>query len=126
MSWQAYVDSNLVGSGHLAKAAIFGLDGSNWASTPGFNITSAEAQELSKAFLDTTEVAANGLSLEGVKFVFLRAGDNNILARKGATGVCCAKTNQAMLIGYYNETMQAGEANIVVQGLADYLIGLNY
>ena len=38
MSWQAYVDTNLVGTGKILKAAIYGHDGSLWATTPGFNV----------------------------------------------------------------------------------------
>ena len=38
MSWQGYVDSNLVGSGKVQKAGIFGVDGSTWASSAGFSV----------------------------------------------------------------------------------------
>jgi profilin len=38
MSWQAYVDDNLVGTGKVAKAAIFGLNGSLWATSPDFAV----------------------------------------------------------------------------------------
>jgi profilin len=38
MSWQAYVDTNLVGTGKIAKAAIIGQDGSSWACSQGFNV----------------------------------------------------------------------------------------
>lgn len=33
MSWQAFVDTNLVGSGHLLQAAIFGHDKNVWAKS---------------------------------------------------------------------------------------------
>jgi profilin len=38
MSWQAYVDQQLVGTGKVSRGAIFGLDGSTWAISPGFNV----------------------------------------------------------------------------------------
>jgi len=38
MSWQSYVDSNLMGSGKVQRAGIFGLDGSLWASSAGFSV----------------------------------------------------------------------------------------
>jgi hypothetical protein len=38
MSWQQYVDSNLVGTKKVTKAAIHGLDGSVWATSKGFNV----------------------------------------------------------------------------------------
>jgi hypothetical protein len=34
----AYVDTNLVGTGKIAKAAILGLAGGVWATTPGFTV----------------------------------------------------------------------------------------
>ncbi|CAP70402.1 uncharacterized protein PODANS_3_4810, partial [Podospora anserina S mat+] len=41
MSWQAYVDSSLVGSGHIDKAAIVSAAGdSTWAANPGFTVRS--------------------------------------------------------------------------------------
>ena len=37
MSWQAYIDTQLVASGAIHQAAMLGLaDGSVWASTPDF------------------------------------------------------------------------------------------
>ena len=36
------------------------------------------------------------------------------------------KTKQAILIGVYDEPIQPGEATKVVEGLADYLISVNY
>ena len=36
MSWQAYVDSNLVGTKFVTQAAIFGHDGGKWAASAGF------------------------------------------------------------------------------------------
>lgn len=41
MSWQAYVDTNLVGTGNVAQAAICGLEGGIWAISPGFQVRRA-------------------------------------------------------------------------------------
>lgn len=38
MSWQGYVDTNLVGTGKVSNAAIIGLKGGVWATSPGFNV----------------------------------------------------------------------------------------
>ena len=37
MSWQAYVDNNLVGTKNVSHAAIFGQDGGKWAISSSFN-----------------------------------------------------------------------------------------
>ncbi|KAJ3078649.1 profilin, required for normal timing of actin polymerization in response to thermal stress [Quaeritorhiza haematococci] len=115
MSWQSYVDSNLVGTGKIAKAAIHGLDGTAWATSAGFS-----------AFTDASDIRANGLHLAGVKYFTLRADDRSVYAKKGTGGVACVKTKQAILIGVYQEPTQPPEANKVVEGLADYLISVNY
>ena len=39
MSWQEYVEKNLVGTGKVCKAAIVSLDGSVLAQTAGLNAT---------------------------------------------------------------------------------------
>lgn len=40
MSWQTYVDSNLVGTGFVSKAGIYGLNGGGvWAASPGFTVS---------------------------------------------------------------------------------------
>lgn len=39
MSWQAYVDTNLIGTGKIKDAAIHGAaDGALWATSKGFNV----------------------------------------------------------------------------------------
>ncbi|KAG0024453.1 profilin, required for normal timing of actin polymerization in response to thermal stress [Entomortierella chlamydospora] len=127
MSWQAYVDENLIGTGKVSKAAIFGLDGGLWAVTPGFSIEAAELDKLIKAFDDANDVQEKGLYLEGQKYYYLRSSHNSVYARLGTTGVTCVKTNQAVLVGYYDESKQkAGECTMVVEALGDYLRSQGY
>lgn len=67
MSWQAYVDNNLVGSGALVKAAIHGHDGGCWATSAGFTVAPAEATALLAAFKDPSAIRASGLKIGGTK-----------------------------------------------------------
>jgi profilin len=82
MSWQAYVDNNLVGSKCITKAAIFGIDGSKWAASGGFNVTPDEAKKLAAAFKDPTGIRASGLYLSGQKYFALKADDRSIYAKQ--------------------------------------------
>jgi profilin len=50
MSWQTYVDTNLVGTGSVTKAAIVGHDGGSWAASAGFAVGADEAKALVAAF----------------------------------------------------------------------------
>ena len=122
MSWQTYVDTNLVGSGAVSQAAIFGHDGSKWAASAGFNVSAQEAKNLAAGFKDASGLRANGIHLNAVKYLTLRADDRSIYGKKGAAGVITVKTGKAVLIGVYNENTQPGQAASVVEKLADYLI----
>ncbi|ORE09358.1 Profilin/allergen [Rhizopus microsporus var. microsporus] len=126
MSWQAYVDTNLVGTGKVAQAAICGLEGGVWASSSGFQLQPSEIREIMEGFKNPDSVRANGLHIGNAKYFVIRADDKAIYIKKGNEGACIAKTGKAFLIGTYNDQMQPGQCNVVVEGLADYLISVGY
>ncbi|KAF9295746.1 profilin, required for normal timing of actin polymerization in response to thermal stress [Mortierella antarctica] len=137
MSWQEYVDGQLVGSGKVSKAAIIGHDGTSWAHSAGFEVVGAEAQKVVSAFGDTTdpkspgyagalEAAANGIYINGKKYVVFRTSEVTVQARLGATGIHCVKTNMCILIGYYDENIQANACSMTVEGLGDHLRNSGY
>merc|ERR1712232_1149770 len=100
MSWQAYVDQQLVGTGSCTSGAILGHDGSTWATSAGFAVSAAEGQKLASQFANPGSAQAGG--------------------------VCCVKTNMGILVGVYSEGIQPGACNAVVEKLADYLIENGY
>ncbi|CAG8810397.1 4219_t:CDS:2, partial [Racocetra fulgida] len=61
MSWQTYIDDTLLGSGKIAQAAIYGLDGTLWASSAGFNPSAEEVKTIIESFNDVQKVQANGI-----------------------------------------------------------------
>uniref|UniRef100_A0A6B2LS63 Profilin n=1 Tax=Arcella intermedia TaxID=1963864 RepID=A0A6B2LS63_9EUKA len=126
MSWQTYVDSNLVGTGKLAKAAILGQDGFTWASTPGFSLSIDEGLQLMAGFDDAGPLRADGLYAQGERYADLKADERSIYGRRGPCGIVCVKTVRAVMIGVYNESMQPGIAADTVEKLADYLIQCGY
>ncbi|KIM43791.1 hypothetical protein M413DRAFT_443689 [Hebeloma cylindrosporum] len=126
MSWQTYVDSNLVGTGKVAKAAILGLQGGVWASTPGYTLSTEEQKAIVNGFSKPDDVLAGGLRLQGQKFFALRANGDTIQLKKSGDGAIIAKTTQAVLVAEYVAPIQAPEANPVVEGLADYLKSVGY
>jgi len=126
MSWQTYVDSNLVGSKALVKAAILGHDGSKWAASTGFNVSGDEGKKLFSAFKDPSAIRASGVYAAGTKYLALKADDRSIYAKQGSGGLVAVKTGKSILVGVYNETAQPGQAANVVEKLADYLIEQGY
>ncbi|ORZ21979.1 profilin [Absidia repens] len=127
MSWQQYVDNNLVGTGQVSQAAIYGLNGAKWASSPDFELSATEVNAAIAGFADPASVQGTGLHISGVKYLTLRADERSIYVKKSAHGgACLVKTGQAILVGLYKEGMQAGSCTKVVEGLADYLISVGY
>ncbi|KAI7862862.1 profilin [Spinellus fusiger] len=126
MSWQAYVDDNLVGTGHVTKGAIFGLNGAQWSATPGFEVNASEIKEIIAGFTNSDQAITHGIHVCGVKYLTLKADDRSIYGKKGSDGICIVKTGQAVLIGLYAEGIQPGACTKVVEGLADYLISVGY
>ncbi|KAL0952335.1 hypothetical protein HGRIS_006615 [Hohenbuehelia grisea] len=126
MSWQAYVDNNLVGSGKVQKAAIIGLQGGVWAASPGYNISAAEQTAIINGYSNPGSLQASGFRLADQKFFTLQANERSIYGKKQADGAVIVKTKQAILVAEYASPIQAAETTPVVEGLADYLIGVGY
>ncbi|KAI1828675.1 profilin [Xylaria intraflava] len=131
MSWQAYIDTSLVGSGHIDKAAIVSAAGDSvWATSAGFTIQPDELKTivtiLSGPGPAVDKAFGDGLYIAGERYVLTRAEGRSIYARHGRTGICIAKTSQAFIVAHHGEAQIAGNASSTTEGLADYLIKLKY
>jgi len=130
MSWQAYVDSSLVGSGNVDKAAIVSAAGDSvWAQSTGFTISPTEMKTIVAALgggAATDKIWGEGVHITGEKYVVTKAEDRSIYGRKGREGIVICKTTQAILVAHYGENVVAGNAATTVEKLADYLVGLGY
>jgi profilin len=85
-------------------------------------VSTADAKKILAAFSNPADVLANGIHLGADKYMTIKTDDRSVYGKKGATGVVCVKTSQAILIGQYDETIQPGQAATTVERLADYLI----
>ncbi|MCJ1449876.1 profilin, required for normal timing of actin polymerization in response to thermal stress [Mycoblastus sanguinarius] len=130
MSWQAYVDTSLVGTRNVDKAAIFNSEGTSaWASSTGFHISPAEIKEIISSYSDSSEVKkiqSGGFKIAGEKYMTIKADDKSVYGKKGKEGVVIVKTQQAILVTHYPESVQPGVATNTVEQLGDYLISVGY
>ncbi|KAF9781332.1 profilin [Thelephora terrestris] len=126
MSWQAYVDTNLVGTGVVKKAAILGQAGGVWATTAGYTLSPEEQKAVINAFKNPESAQSSGVRLAGQKFFTLSVSDRSIYCKKQADGCLLVKTKQAVLVAEYVAPVQQAEAVKIVEGLADYLISVGY
>ncbi|KAG6827225.1 hypothetical protein H0H92_012724 [Tricholoma furcatifolium] len=137
--WE-YVDTNLIGSGKVSRAAIVGLQGGVWAASAGYELVQKDWDALIKAVNDPTNALSNGVVLRGNKYLIVRNTDRSLYGKKvrsrsivapmqrftrrvqKADGIVIVKTTQAILVAEYDQPLQAGETTPVVETLADYLI----
>merc|ERR1711942_593320 len=125
MSWQSYVDTQMIEK-KLKQAAIAGLDGSIWAKSGDFNITSEEVKRVVDNYDNQLAFASTGINLAGQKYFYLSGTDDVMRGKQGKGGVHIMKTEKAVLVGVYDEPMQGAEAATVTESLGSYLKGCGY
>ncbi|KNG81395.1 hypothetical protein ANOM_009902 [Aspergillus nomiae NRRL 13137] len=127
MSWQNYVDTSLVGTGHVDKAAIIsGTGDSTWASSPGFSLTTDEFGSFIAGFSDASSLHSNGVFIDGQKYQVVTANANTIYGKNGTEGVYAYKTKQAVVVAHSPDGVVHKTAADTVQALGEYLTGLGY
>ncbi|KAJ4524691.1 profilin, required for normal timing of actin polymerization in response to thermal stress [Exophiala dermatitidis] len=85
--------SSLIGTGHVDQAAIFNAEGTSvWATSPNFNITPQELQEVVGAYKDTSvpkQVQTKGLHIAGKKYFVIKADDTSLYGKLvGFSSLC--------------------------------------
>ncbi|KAK6341700.1 profilin, required for normal timing of actin polymerization in response to thermal stress [Orbilia brochopaga] len=129
MSWQAYIDTSLVGSGKIDKGAIFSAAGDSvWAASPDFAVTPDEIKYIVSQFAQTenSKLYQEGFHIAGTKYLCHLHTDRSIYGKKDKTGVAIVKTKQAIVIAHYPDGIQTAQATTVAESLADYLIKTGY
>merc|ERR1712165_582479 len=105
MSWQSYVDDQLVATKMVKHAVICGHDGNIWAQSAGFMVSVDELKALLSKYSST---------------------DKLVRAKKGPSGCHCIKTTQALIVCVYEDPIVPEQAATVTEKLGEYLIGVGY
>jgi len=125
--WNTYVASVIGHSrGSCDKACVIGLDGGVWTYGEAtiLNVSADEAKKISTTFRENKcqEFQANGVTVEGIKYQFLRDDDNVIYAKKKGHGcLTLQKTKQGIVIAHTAEGQQHGDVNLAVAKICDHL-----
>ncbi|KAL8715013.1 MAG: hypothetical protein Q9220_000970 [cf. Caloplaca sp. 1 TL-2023] len=92
-------------------------------------VTPAEIKAVVSSFADTSDVKkvqSGGFHIATEKFFTLKSDDRSLYGKKGKEGVVIVKTQQAILVAHYPESIQPGAAANTVEQLGDYLINVGY
>ncbi|OQV17477.1 putative Dynein light chain 2, cytoplasmic [Hypsibius exemplaris] len=127
MSWQDYVNNNLLGTGTCKSALLAGHDGNIWAEGGDLQgkISVDELKRIANAFNDASGFQANGAILGGSKYIFLTTDGTVMRLRKGSGGAIVVKTSQAIILATYDESIQPGQCSTVCEKLAFLTAFLN-
>jgi profilin len=123
--WQRYIDDALLKTDQVSSAAIYGLDGTKWATSENFNVSSDQITKLVSCITDDPmPLKKLGIKVANQSYIFLRhEPGRSIYGRRGAdSGICIVKTRKSLLVGVYGPGIQPGNCNLVMEKMADYLI----
>ena len=67
MSWQQYVDEQLIATKVVKDAVIAGHDGNIWAASKDFSVSAEEMKKIAENFNNQEVLAMNGLVVAGTK-----------------------------------------------------------
>ena len=111
MSWGDYITNSLVNrqdankhvyNNVLTEAAIVGINGAEWAKTPGLSVKPDEIKKLVELFKQS-ENNTPSIMLGGKKYQVTHYEKNAFVYLKiKEGGATVAMTNQAFIIGVYN------------------------
>lgn len=126
MSWQSYVDDQLIATKVVKEAVIAGHDGNIWATSPGMGAQPAELKTLSNHIGNADQLATNGVTVAGTRYMYLSGTDKVIRAKKGTSGLHVMKTVQAIIVCRYDEPVVPEQCAVVTEKLGEYLISVGY
>jgi len=126
MSWQSYVDDQLLSTKLIKHAVICGHDGNIWATSADFKVTPEELKVVISKYGSTDQLAQSGITIAGTRYMYLSSTDRVVRARKGTSGVHAIKTQQTFIICVYEEPVVPEQAAIVTEKLGDYLIQVGF
>merc|ERR1712141_297586 len=126
MSWQSYVDDQLLNTKMVTHAVICGHDGNIWAKSADFVVTPEELKALIAKYADTSLLAQGGITVAGKKYMYLSSTDKVIRAKKGTSGVHAVKTTQTYILCVYEDPIVPEQAASVTEKLGDYLIQVGF
>jgi len=132
MSWDSYVDTlkSYSINGAISEGIIVGKDnGALWTSATS-NLCALDDKAVKQINGKVTE----SLTLNGVRFMFLRVDDQDdgtyqLYYKKKDVGTLCVHvTNQTIIVALIPEAMShsSGEANEATKKIASYLVGQGY
>lgn len=119
-SWSGYVD-NLMNTQRMTAVGIFGPDGTEWAKSDPFPLTTSDVKLVIAGLSDSSKMS-NGLTVNGERYIFVRSDPGvSLLLKKGAGGVIAYKSTQSTIIAVHNQNVKSELVQTDIGRVIDYL-----
>jgi len=128
MSWDSYIQDQLLATKCIRHAIICGHDANIWAKSSEINITPADLTTFIGNFNQSDQLTfkTSGCKMGGEKYMYLSSNEKVARFKKGTSGIHTIKTTQAFIICWYAEPTMPEQAASVTEKLGDYLIQVGY
>jgi len=128
MSWQGYIDNQLLATQKVKHAAICGHDGNLWASSRDFAVSGEELKALIAKYENIDQLSSSGMKVGGKKYMYISSDKEKgvVRGKLGQSGIHCIKTKQTYIICIYDEPILANQTATVTEALGEYLVGVGY
>ncbi|XP_043197501.1 profilin-like [Amphibalanus amphitrite] len=125
MSWQDYVNKQLLATGSLRDALIMGMDGVIWARSTGLQETKPEeVQNLLASLSDggATLEDVGGIRVAGTRYLYL-AGEPGVFlsCKRAAVGLYVRQTQRVAIVALYQDPATLQQCEACVTSLCHYL-----
>lgn len=131
--WAAWFPQVQAGMSPAPQVWLGGIeDGATWANTSdALQLSPAEHQSIKAAFTDDSPLRAQGIRINGVKYMYLRKDDNGgcvlLLGKMKDKGfVTIGKSKACLVIGIGAEGTQQGHLNNNVVNTCSALEGAGF
>ena len=127
-SWDDYVEITLLGTGCVSEAAIVGVEGAIWSTSPGYRPNMNEIRNLANAMITKTfSQLFDGFVVAGVSYKTIKVDTNSLYGESSSSsGIVVCRTAQALILSCYNEDIQPAQCINVAEKFADFLRSTGY
>jgi profilin len=128
MSWDSYIQDQLLATNHIKHAVICGHDGNIWAKSADISVDPADLKTFITNFNQSGQenFKTSGAKMGGQKYMYLSSNEKVARFKKGTSGIHTIKTTQAFIICWYIEPTMPEQAASITEKLGDYLIQVGY
>ncbi|KAL3890069.1 hypothetical protein ACJMK2_002366 [Sinanodonta woodiana] len=113
----------MLNSGFGSKGAIYGIDGTKWATSLGFELSEDDIMTMVRGFTDPIQFYTDGIRIGGRTFTCTRSDSGLIAGRESSAGHGCVvcRCNTCLVIAVHDDGAHSEGCQEFITTLRDFL-----